>query len=173
MPKRPIWGDNTLNCFIQGSDQAAHVRSFGHAVRKSTVVRSGPSMPRIRFKLWHLFLLTTTAAIAIALFAIYRQHQLFPFSDVQEAAEHFNSDGRWTLVEIHGDTNGPYDWTGGGSFNNDIQKSMSYTINSDHKTHNFQLSTHNRNRGESVRYSRFTNPQDNDLLLIFVSNHDR
>ena len=130
-------------------------------------------MPRIRFKLWHLFLLTTTAAIAIALFAIYRQHQLFPFSDVQEAAEHFNSDGRWTLVEIHGDTNGPYDWTGGGSFNNDIQKSMSYTINSDHKTHNFQLSTHNRNRGESVRYSRFTNPQDNDLLLIFVSNHDR
>ena len=119
------------------------------------------------------FLLTTTAAIAIALFAIYRQHQLFPFSDVQEAAEHFNSDGRWTLVEIHGDTNGPYDWTGGGSFNNDIQKSMSYTINSDHKTHNFQLSTHNRNRGESVRYSRFTNPQDNDLLLIFVSNHDR
>ena len=138
-----------------------------------TIVRSGPSMPRIRFKLWHLFLLTTTAAIAIALFAIYRQHQLFPFSDVQEAAEHFNSDGRWTLVEIHGDTNGPYDWTGGGSFNNDIQKSMSYTINSDHKTHNFQLSTHNRNRGESVRYSRFTNPQDNDLLLIFVSNHDR
>ena len=37
LSKQPIRGDNTPNCFILGSGQAAHVRSFGQAVRKSNV----------------------------------------------------------------------------------------------------------------------------------------